>query len=375
MHDITRESNIRLIDEAGIILLVCDVHLLTEEDFGLSSLIRKSGKPCILVINKVDNTKRDELIYEFYELGYDDPLPLSAEHGRNIEQLRIRIAEYLRDEYGQGRKPNEPTRGVNRVQQEPTTLHGTIDVAIVGKPNVGKSSLLNLLVEKQRSLVLPEPGTTRDAVDERVTFQGHTLRFIDTAGLRKRRKIRENVEFYSLVRSEAAIRDAAVSVLVLDATSGVTAQDKKIAWIIAENRRAMLIAANKWDLRGNQVREKDFIEETYYLFPHALFADVIPVSALTGYNKTTLLKNIIKVYNNYHSSIQTSDLNDFIRHLALRRGDIKYGYQQRKAPPGFEFFVRNLDLNDRAFKRYLANALREEFQLRGVPIDISLRNR
>jgi GTP-binding protein len=224
--------------------------------------------------------------------------------------------------------------------------------------------------------VLPDPGTTRDALDAIVEFQGNTLRFIDTAGLRKQRKVRQSVEYYSTLRSERAIREATVSVLVIDATEGISSQDKKIAWTITEARRGLIIAANKWDLMKLQNRkESDFVEEIHYRFPHAAFAEVIPISAKNGYNTRRLLKNIVKVYNNYHSTIQTSDLNSFIRGLRPGASEIKYGYQRGSAPPRFEFFVRNTDTDDTGFKRYLANSLRKGFDLSGVPLEISLRKR
>jgi len=372
MDRITRSVNTRLIGEAALILFTCEIKGLNSEDFELGDVIRKSGKPCILTVNKVDNERLEEQVFEFYELGFGTPVPVSASHGRNISTLTQRIVESLIPE----RELRTELHTAAEKAEKSQDLRATIGVAIVGKPNVGKSSLLNLLVNKERALVMPEPGTTRDTVDENLDFHGHTLRFIDTAGLRKRRKVREGAEFYSTVRTERAIREASVSVLVLDATEGISSQDKKIAWIVAGERRGLIIAANKWDLmKGRDAEESRFVEDIYYHFPHVSFAEIVPVSASTGYNKTRLLKKIIKVYNNYYSTTQTADINSFLRNLSPGGSYIKYGYQRGTAPPRFEFFVRSIDIDDTGFKRHLANALRKNFDLTGVPIEISLRKK
>ncbi|MCK4923861.1 MAG: ribosome biogenesis GTPase Der [Spirochaetes bacterium] len=374
---ITRSLNRQLIEDAGLILFTCEVQSLDSQDFELSDIIRKSGKPCILIVNKVDNEKLEEDVVDFFELGFDTPLPVSAAHGRNIAQLKRKLAECMRDlQDVDGIVPGSSGKTMRESELSPGGESSSINVSIVGKPNVGKSSLLNLLVQKDRAIVMPEPGTTRDTVDETSLYNGQALRFVDTAGLRKRRKIRESVEFYSLVRTERAIAQSTVSILVLDATEGVSTQDKKIAWIIAGEKKGMIIAANKWDLlEDRQADEKMFRDDIYYAFPHAQFADIVPLSARTGYNKITLLKKIIKVYNNYHSTLQTAELNSFIGHLPRGRGDIKYGYQRGTAPPKFEFFIRNIDPRDVNFKRYLTNSIRKNFDLRGVPIEVSLRKR
>jgi GTP-binding protein len=369
---IVRGLNSRLIDEASLIVFTCDIHGLNGEDFDLADVIRKSGKPCILTVNKADNTRLEEQIYDFFELGFDDPIPVSAGHGRNIERLKERIVRRLTDAV-QGKDTGSVA--VNPLHSG-ASRNGApfLEIAIVGKPNVGKSSLLNLLVQKERSIVDAEPGTTRDSVDETVEFQGETVRFVDTAGLRKRRSIRESVEFYSLVRVERSIRMASVCVHVLDASAGITTQDKKIASIVTEAGRGMIIAANKWDLLAKEeALESRFIDEVYRIFPHIGYVDVVPVSAQTGFNIIRLLINCIKVYNNYNIFLKTSEINGLLGRLSLGQRGVKYGYQRSTAPPHFEFFVRNVDPRDSGFKRYLSNTLREQFGLRGIPVEITLR--
>jgi len=364
IHAASQKLNHRLIQEASLIVFTCDIRDLSAEDFKIAEMVRKSGKPTILVLNKADNSTLLEYQYDFYTLGFNDPLPVSALHGTNISLLRKKIEE-------------------NIVKTKKTLSHPvsdkefmTIDVAIVGRPNVGKSSLLNLLVDMERSLVTPLPGTTRDSVDEILIYGDYTINFIDTAGLRKRRSIRENIEYYSLVRTKEAIMKSTVSLLLIDACEGITTQDKKIADIVVSKKKALIIGANKWDLAGKNVKkESDFVQDIYFYFPLIAFADVIPISAKTGHNKIILLKNIIKVYNNYHKSVKTSQLNDFIDTTLLNRAAIKYGVQKKTAPPEFEFFVRQTESTGRNFERYLANAVRKKFHFEGVPVSIILKKR
>ncbi|GAH52008.1 unnamed protein product, partial [marine sediment metagenome] len=198
IHKLTQKRNKQLIDEASIILFTCDVNTMDTRDFDIAQIIRKSGKPCILLINKVDNEKLREGIYDFFDLGLEEPLPISAIHGKNINTLKkILTAKILNIYKSRDLIPQ------NQGYVSSNNSH-IINVAIVGKPNVGKSSLLNLLVNSERSLVTPDPGTTRDAVEETISYGGSMIKVVDTAGIRKRGKIRENIEFYSLVRAEKA---------------------------------------------------------------------------------------------------------------------------------------------------------------------------
>ncbi len=364
IHTASQQMNRRLIQEASLIIFACDIRNLSAEDFEIAKLLRKSGKPTILVLNKADNSTLLENQYDFYALGFQDPLPVSALHGINISLLREKIEERIAQITG-----GTLLQGSNGKQR-------AIDVAIVGKPNVGKSSLLNLLVDMERSLVTPLPGTTRDSVDQTLHYGGCVINLIDTAGLRKRRSIRENIEYYSLVRTKEAIKKSTISLLLIDACEGITSQDKKIADIVVGEKKALIICANKWDIvESDRANETEFIQDVYYYFPHIAFADVIPLSAKTGYNKIILLKNIIKVYNNYHKSVKTSQLNDFINTLSLNRAVVKYGVQKKMAPPEFEFFVRCIESGKTNFKRYLTNAVRKKFHFEGVPVSITLKKR
>jgi len=368
IHLLGQRMNHRLINEACLILFLCEIDTLSREDFDIADLIRKSGKPYIWLINKVDSEKKMNGFYDFFDLGLDSPLPISVHQGKNIDELICRMGKKL-----QQICLHEQFEPIGENEIRPTDS-SHIGIAIVGRPNVGKSSLLNLLVNNERSLVSPTPGTTRDAVDETIRFEGYEMKFIDTAGIRKRSRIRENLDFYSLVRTEKAVRESTICVLIIDATTGITMQDKKIASLIRKEKKGMIIAANKWDISQQRtVDQKEFIQNLYDLFPHAQYACVIPISAKTGYNKIKLLKNIIKVYNNYHMNIKTSDLNTLMRSFKLRGAHIKYGYQKSSAPPVFEFFVGHIDTYDRNFKKFIINAIRKSFDFTGVPIDVIMR--
>ncbi|MBN2325276.1 MAG: ribosome biogenesis GTPase Der [Spirochaetes bacterium] len=359
--------NRKLIEEAQLVIFTCDTNGPTGEDYEIAGLIRKSGKPYLLLVNKADNEKLERTAIEFYELGLTGaPLAVSAEHGRNIQKLYEAIGREL-VKIGCGDETKK--QGGLPFQKE-----SGITVAIVGKPNVGKSSLLNLIVQHERSLVAPEPGTTRDTVEEMVAFSGTTLTLIDTAGIRKKKKNLKSVEFFSIVRAEAAIKQSSVAVLLIDATSGITTGDKKIASVVAREKKGLVIAANKWDIAKKQgVKLREFVETVYYNFPHIRYADVIPVSAKTGYNKTTLLNAIITVYRNYTRSIRTSELNDLLKEYTHHGLGIKYGYQKAVSPPIFEFFVNKSVKQSDNFNRFMTNAIRKSFPFSGVPIEVILR--
>jgi GTP-binding protein len=366
LSEATRAHNRRLIDEADLVLVVCDVFGLDAGDFEIADLVRRSGKPFLLVLNKADNRARADLHYDYYRLGLGEPVPVSALHGRNIDSLAAGVEATLSE------TPPGPDNGISREVSPPEG----IGVAIMGKPNVGKSSLINMLLERNRMLVTPMPGTTRDAVDETFRFGNVDITCIDTAGLRRRTKVRESVEFYSLIRAREAIGRAHLGLLMIDAREGVTNQDKKIASIIVEEGKGLIIGANKWDLHPQgKKQERDFANRLFFSFPHIRYAEVIPLSALTGYNKTRLLKSIVRVYNNYRREVRTSELNDFIGGLKLHRTRIAYGVQTGHSPPRFEFFLRGGDGRMDTFRRYVVNELRGAFEFQGVPIDVHLRYR
>ena len=365
--------NRKLIEEAKLVIFTCDIGGPTGEDYDITDLVRKSGKPYVLLVNKADNEKLSRAAIDYYELGLQGvPIVVSAEHGRNFSKLREAIVRELR-KIGYGEKKDT---SADVSADAPLSPETGITVAIVGKPNVGKSSLLNLIVQRERSLVAPEPGTTRDTVDETVLFSDTPLTIIDTAGIRKKRKNLKSVEFFSIVRAEAAIKKSSIAVLLIDANSGITTGDKKIASVVVREKKGLIIAANKWDIAKERgIQFKEFVENVYYQFPHVRYADVIPVSAKTGYNKIKLLKTIITVYHNYTRSIRTVELNELLRKYTHHGLGIKYGYQKTVSPPVFEFFVNKTAEQSDNFNRFMTNAIRKSFPFSGVPIEVILRKR
>jgi GTP-binding protein len=361
----TGAMNRMLIHDASCLVLVCDVQGLDRDDFDLADQVRRSGKPTVLVVNKVDNQTRAEERYEFYRLGMGDPIPVSALHGTNIALLRREVLDTLPPHAEIVPRPETAGPG-GRAHRPP------IQAAIVGKPNVGKSSLLNLLTGRERSVVTPSPGTTRDVVDENAEFDRHIITFVDTAGLRRRGKVRENVEYYSTVRAREAIKRSTLCIQLIDAREGITGQDKKITAMIVDERKGLILAANKWDLI-EPVSERSYLRDLAASFPHASFALFLGLSAKTGYNKTKLLKYIIRLYTNYYRTIKTSELNDRLSGLTLHRTRVTYGVQVRSGPPRFEFFIKHGDPGDENLRKFIANRLRGHFSFEGVPMEIALR--
>jgi GTP-binding protein len=356
------------VEEADLVLMMVDaVEGITASDEEIAQGMRRSGKPLILVANKVDNQRQEDEAVEWYSLGMGEPWPVSAMHGRNIGDLLDMILENLPE------PPQEEEEG------GPETV-----VAIVGRPNVGKSTLFNRLLREERSIISDIPGTTRDAVDTVLQAGETTYRFIDTAGWRKRTKIKEGVEFYSQVRVWRAIDRAQVVLLMVDASMGVTEQDQRIAARVKDDGRACVVILNKWDevkAAGNAlVAYEDALEKLHFIS----YAPFLRVSALTGSGVTRLLPVVDRVRETWESRIQTAHLNELLHRVLSRtpppsrrgrRLQIYYLTQARTAPPQFVFFVNRPDLADPAYERFLERKIRETFALEGTPIRVALRSR
>ncbi|MBC7247738.1 MAG: ribosome biogenesis GTPase Der [Actinobacteria bacterium] len=356
------------VEECDLALMLVDAtEGMTPLDQEVAQLLRRTGKPVILVANKVDNRRREEEAVEWYELGMGDPWPVSAMHGRNIGDLLDAVVESL------------PEATALEEAETPETV-----VAVVGRPNVGKSTLFNRLLAEERSLTSELPGTTRDAVDTLMEIDGKRYRFIDTAGWRRRTRVKEGVEFYSLVRVWRAIDRAQVVLLVLDASQGVTDQDQRIAARIKEDGRACVVVLNKWDVVKGGGRAQEVYADAAEKLRFVGYAPFLRVSALTGQGTGRILPTVDRVKGNWETRIQTSHLNDLLHRLLsqspppTRRGkrlQFYYATQARTAPPQFVFFVNRPDLADASYERYLERKLRETFALEGTPIRIVLRSR
>jgi len=364
------------IHDADAVLFITDVESgVTPADHEVAEILRhaqteQDGQPwppIILVVNKADNEERRTDAYQFYELGIGDPYPISALHGTGTgDMLDALIATFK----------------VREMEEEEDE---SVRVAIVGKPNVGKSSLLNKLLGQERAIVSPIPGTTRDAVDTPLVFENIPMTLIDTAGIRRRGKIDPGVEKYSVLRSFRAIERASVGLLMVDATTGMTAQDAHIAGFILDAWKSAVILVNKWDAIVKDTYT--MVEYTRLVRQELNFMDYVPVlfiSALTGQRVSQVLPTALQVHDERMMRLSTSQLNKILRkaqdrHPAPTRAGkplkIFYGTQVRSDPPTFMLYVNEPDLAHFTYMRYLENRIREEFRFLGTPIRIVLRKR
>jgi GTP-binding protein len=330
-------------------------------------MLLKSGKKVIVAINKIDNKKSNDNIYDFYELGFDEYIPVSAEHSDGINSLLDAIVSNF--------KPQSGEEYDNDV----------IKFCVVGRPNVGKSSLVNALLNEERVIVSSEAGTTRDAIDTPFKYNEKDYVAIDTAGIRKRGKLFERIEKYSVLRALKAIERSDVCLLVIDASTGIIEQDKHITCYIVDAGKAVVIVVNKWDLaRDKNADIKTFTKRIRNEFQFMPYAPIVFLSSLTRKRIHTLIPQIDEAYTNTKKQLQTSTLNDVIREAVNltappsykgRRLKIYYVTQTDIAPPKFVFFVNDKGLIHFSYERYLENKIRESFELKGTPIILQFKNR
>ena len=357
------------LDESSAIIFVVDGRTgVTPTDEEIAHKLRRSGKPVVVVMNKLDNEKQeDAMLGEAYGLGFDEVVASSAEHNTGFGEMLDFITSKLESE-------------------EFDSDDGEIRVTLVGRPNVGKSSLLNAFAGEERSMVSDIAGTTRDVVDSVVEMNGHRFRFLDTAGLRRKSRVNTDLEYYSNVRTYQAIDRCHVALVLLDAQDPVTEQDKRLIGQVLERGKGLILVVNKWDLAPREekvgdVMTKKLIEE----LPFAAHAPRVFISALSGRSLGKLPELILKGEENRRRRIATSELNKLVKEvLVFERmpGDgkghslkIYYCTQADGAPPAFIFFVNDSELCSKSFKRHLENLLREMADFSGVPIKIFMRNK
>ncbi len=357
------------IDTANVILFVTNVRDgVTAADKDIASMLQKCGKPVILVCNKVDNPGNPPMeFYEFYNLGIGDPMMVSSIHGLGIGDLLDAALEYFPP--------------ADELTQDEDIIH----IAIVGKPNAGKSSLVNRLLGEERVIVSDIAGTTRDAIDSLLVHNGQKYMLIDTAGMRKRGKIDENVEHYSVVRALGSIDRSDVCVIMIDATEGVTEQDTKIAGYVHEQGKAAVFAVNKWDLIEKETNTmKNFKDRMLEGFNFMMYADSVFISAKTGQRVNDLFEAVNIAVEENQKRISTGLLNDVINDaIAMvqppsdkgKRLKIYYGTQVSVKPPTFVLFVNNAELAHYSYVRYLENKIRAAFGFRGTPIKFIVREK
>ena len=355
------------IEQADLILFVVDGLMdIDNEDKMVESLLHKSNKNVIVVVNKIDNKERENNIYNFYELGFENVIGISAEHNLGFDKLLDFIYNFLPD---------------TEIKEE----NDHLKFCFVGRPNVGKSSLINSLLNEDRLIVSDEAGTTRDAIDTDFKYNGNTYTVIDTAGMRKKGKIYENVEKYSFLRSMKAIDRSDVCVLVINAEEGIIEHDKHIASYVLDANKALIIAINKWDKISNPNESiklwKQKMDIEFKFIPYAKY---IFLSATTKKRVGELMPAIIRAYENYSKSISTSSLNDVVIEAVSmhqppsfkgKRLKIYFTHQTGNNPPKITFEVNNKKLVHFSYERYLENELRKAFELEGTPIILQFKNK
>ena len=364
-----REQAQIAIDTADVILFLTDVRQgLQDADSKVADMLRRSHKPVILVVNKVDSFEKFMAdVYEFYNLGIGDPLPVSAASRLGIGDMLDAVVAHFPEHAGGEEEDDRPR------------------IAIVGKPNVGKSSIINKLTGKNRVIVSDIAGTTRDAIDTDIRYNGKDYVFLDTAGLRRKSRIKEDLERYSIIRTVTAVERADVVVVVIDAVEGVTEQDAKIAGIAHERGRGVIIAVNKWDaVEKNDKTIYEFTRRVREVLSFMMYAEILFISAETGQRLPRLFETIDMVIENQTLRIQTGVLNEIITEAVAmqqppsdrgRRLKIFYGTQVSVKPPTFVIFVNDRELMHFSYTRYLENKIRDAFGFRGTSLKFIIRER
>ena len=363
-----REQALIACEEADVIVFVVDGSTgVTDEDEEVARVLRRQDKPVFLVVNKKDNpaTEQDGL-WDFYALGVGEPRPLSASHGHGTGDLLDEIVAAL----------PEPV--------EDETDDDVLSLAIVGRPNVGKSSLANRLANKKRSIVSDVAGTTRDAIDTMIEWKGQPIKLVDTAGMRKKTQVHEDVEYYSLVRGLQAIDRADVCLLVVDATVGVTEQDQKVAGMAIERGCGLVLILNKWDLVETEQQRDEIVSSIDKRLAFAPWVPTVNVSALTGRATDKVLELAVRAAAAHASQLRTSELNDLLAEIREgghtrsekgRRLKIQYATQTGSKPPVISFWCNAPDLVDDNFERFIENRLRKRFDLTGTPVRLKFRRK
>ena len=355
------------LEEADLIVFVGDGRIgLTPTDEMVMERLRRTAKPVIYTVNKIDHAGREDILGEFYRLGVESLLPVSALHGLGISELEEQIARHIPQ------------------IEEVTPSEEVLSLAVIGRPNVGKSSLVNALLGEERVMVSPVPGTTRDAIDTPFEFQGQKYLLIDTAGIRRKARIALRLEKYCVLEAIKTLDRCDLAVILLDAQDQVTDQDARIAGLAFEKGRACLVGINKWDLIAQTVKKKAFLEELRYQLKYLAFAPFIPVSAQTGYGLGHLMKTARKVYHQNTQRVGTGQVNQALKKILAghslplmggQRVKIFYGTQVGVKPPTFVFFANYPEKIHFSYQRYLVNQLREQFKMDSTPIRVYFRKR
>jgi GTP-binding protein len=357
-------------EEADVILFMVDARAgVTADDGEVARLLKRSGHPVMLLVNKMDDPTRTDGLWDFYDLGLGEPWQISSVHGHGTGDMLDVLITLL---------PQPEAEGA------PDTDSPTINVAIIGRPNAGKSSLTNRLVGRERSIVSDVAGTTRDAIDTVIEHEGTRYRIVDTAGIRRKSQIDESVEYYGFVRALRAIDRADVALLMIDATLGLTDNDQRVANLADERGCALIVLLNKWDLLNTPEEREAVRTQIADRLPFVAYAPVIAISALTGRSVHRIWTAITTAYTNFSATIPTPKLNALLAQLrdfghTVSKGKLRlrihYVTQTGSRPPRFTFFANHPHIIDETYRRYLENRLRETFPLEGTPILLKFKKK
>ncbi len=367
LDDLVVARTMSLLAKADLICFIVDATEITPEDEEFAELLRPMSDHLVLVVNKADSPERDALVWSHMRWGFPEVIFISAEHNRNIDELIGAIGNRL------------DFSGVRSVDVE----RADIRIAIMGKPNTGKSSLLNLLLGEEKSIVSDVPGTTRDIVEGRFTWKGRGIVVLDTAGIRRKKKVTDNVEYYSVTRSISVVTRADIVLLMIDAKEGLTEQDKKIAAFAVDEGRGVVFVFNKWDLMPDIKNSFEASRDKLrWFFGQMAYAPVVAISAKEGTGLDKLMNNVISMFGKLNKRVETSKLNKAVGiwiettppPVGLRtKFKLRYAVQTSVNPQKFSFFVTRPDLVSDSYVSFLKNKIREEFSLDSIPLTLELK--
>ncbi len=379
-----KNKALEMANSADLVLFMVDGQKYPDdEEIGYVKNLLKLNKTIWLVVNKIDNDKLNEMVYEYYQLGIDKIFPISVTHNRGVGKLLSAISYLVTETKVAPVLTEDEDLGLEEfleLEEKEKEEETNIKVSIIGKVNVGKSSLLNALVEEERSIVSDVDGTTIDPIDENIIYKDKIITFVDTAGVRRRSKIKD-IEKYALMRTEKNLEETDIALLVIDAKNGIAELDERIAGLIDKHKTGAIIVMNKWD--ETQEEYKKFVDNVRLKFKFLYYAPIIAVSAKTGRNMDKLKDMILKVFKNYTKRIATAKLNEIIKEATIRHYlptdktkpvKILYAVQYKTKPPTIALVMNRTHLHF-SYRRYLINYLRGKFDFTGTPILLSVRKR
>ncbi len=385
-QDIVSGRSLEALEHAAVVLLVMDVTDVTPEDELFLERVAAYRDRSILVVNKVDTERRDGEAWNYYRFGFSDVVPVSAEHGRGIDELLDKIGERL------ARSAAEVTGPTSDEEVAAATAEsgpaddrsgGVLKLAVLGQPNTGKSTLCNALIGREASIVSDLPGTTRDVIEESFVFRGRQMRILDTAGIRRKRSVNNEVEYYSVTRAIDTIKESDVVLLLVDAEKGLSEQDKKIASLVVKEGRGIVIVLNKWDLMQSMGNRFEAVRDRIrFVFPILEFAPVVPISAREGTGLQKLLQTTVGVHRRLHSRVETARLNEALARWVARTPPptphgrpwrLRYMTQVQVNPVVFILFVNRSRGFPETYLAYVKNQIRKEFGMSDIPIRVEVR--